>query len=356
MDFFRFLIYPSYSITLVFAPVGGFESVTKALERLNEELGVNILYDKTVTAIEESGVHVVNTESTESSSPKNKDTNPNKEFLSADLIVVNADLPYAATSLIQTKNVTEQEAAAKFDWDDSFTYSSGVISFHWSINKSLDDLNTHNVFLMAGSKSQAELSWNILRTNTGNVEGDMPFNFYVHRASKTDPSAAPPGCDSIMVLVPCKTLLRDPECANLPRREAIEKYKEQFTQDVVNETKKAVFKRLAAIDSLKDLENHILDEVVDTPATWSDQFNVAAGTPFALSHGFAQLSLARPEQVSASIRNVLFCGASTRPGNGVPLVLIGAEQVAQKAVKQLREQAKQEVEELERREEERLII
>ena len=300
---------------------------------MNEELGVNILCDKTVTAIEESGVHVVNTGSTESSSLKDKDTNPSKEFLSADLIVVNADLPYAATSLIQSKNVTEREAIAKFDWDDSFTYSSGVISFHWSINKSLDDLNTHNVFLMAGSKSQAELSWNILRTNTGNVEGDVPFNFYVHRASKTDPSAAPPDCDSIMVLVPCKTLLRDPECANLPRRE-------QFTQDVVNETKQAVFKRLAAIDSLKDLENHILDEVVDTPATWSDQFNVAAGTPFALSHGFAQLSLARPGQVSASIPNVLFCGASTRPGNGVPLVLIGAKQVAQKAVKQLREQAK----------------
>lgn len=294
---------------------------------------MNILCDKTVTAIEESGVHVVNTGSTESSSLKDKDTNPSKEFLSADLIVVNADLPYAATSLIQSKNVTEREAIAKFDWDDSFTYSSGVISFHWSINKSLDDLNTHNVFLMAGSKSQAELSWNILRTNTGNVEGDVPFNFYVHRASKTDPSAAPPDCDSIMVLVPCKTLLRDPECANLPRRE-------QFTQDVVNETKQAVFKRLAAIDSLKDLENHILDEVVDTPATWSDQFNVAAGTPFALSHGFAQLSLARPGQVSASIPNVLFCGASTRPGNGVPLVLIGAKQVAQKAVKQLREQAK----------------
>ena len=31
--------------------------------------------------------------------------------------------------------------------------------------------------------------------------------------------------------------------------------------------------------------------------------------------------------------NVLYCGASTRPGNGVPLVLIGAEQVAKKAIK-----------------------
>ena len=51
---------------------------------------------------------------------------------------------------------------------------------------------------------------------------------------------------------------------------------------------------------------------------------------FKLSHGFGQLSLTRPSQQS-TMENVLFVGASTRPGNGVPLVLLGAEQVAEKA-------------------------
>lgn len=200
---------------------------------------------------------------------------------------------------------------------------------------------------MAGSQSLAESSWAVLRTNSGQVEENVPFNFYVHRASKTDPSAAPTGCDSIMVLVPCKTLLRDPECAKLPRSDAMKKYKEQFSDQVVEKARRAVLQRLAAIESLKDIEQWILDEVVDTPATWSDQFNVAAGTPFALSHGFAQLSLTRPGPASAAstIPNVLFCGASTRPGNGVPLVLIGSQQVAQKAVKKLLEQEKQEQQE-----------
>jgi len=31
----------------------------------------------------------------------------------------------------------------------------------------------------------------------------------------------------------------------------------------------------------------------------------------------------------------MFCGASARPGNGVPLVLIGAKQVAEKATRRL---------------------
>jgi len=60
------------------------------------------------------------------------------------------------------------------------------------------------------------------------------------------------------------------------------------------------------------------------------------------SHGFAQLSLARPGPESSGLPNVLYCGASTRPGNGVPLVLIGAKQVAKKAIQSLRRQNVQE--------------
>ena len=62
---------------------------------------------------------------------------------------------------------------------------------------------------------------------------------------------------------------------------------------------------------------------------------------FAKSHGFAQLSLTRPGPRSSGVPNVLFCGASTRPGNGVPLVLIGAKQVAAEAMKVLDEQTQE---------------
>ena len=253
---------------IVFAPIGGFEAVSKSLENLAKEKGVQFEFGKMVTGVTERGVHMRNADGS-------------TEFVEADLTIVNADLPYATKSLILPKG-QEPDVEPKFDWDDSFSYSSGVISFHWSIDKTLDDLNTHNVFMVAGSHSQAEASWKILRSNQGDVDETTPFNFYVHRASKTDPTAAPNGCDSIMVLVPCRTLLRDAECANLPRDEAMKKYKEQFSTEVVSEAKQAVLKRLAAIESLQNLESHIVDEVVDTPATWAEQFHLAAGTPFAL--------------------------------------------------------------------------
>jgi phytoene desaturase (3,4-didehydrolycopene-forming) len=327
--------------------------VSNALEKLAKELGVEIECGKTVTQVQSDGVWICETEEPDK-----------KDFIRADLIVINADLPYATASILPNDQSPTREEP-HFDWDESFSFSSGVISFHWSIDKPLEDLNTHNVFMVAGSRSQAQASWQVLRTNHANLDVDVPFNFYVHRASKTDPTAAPPGCDSIMVLVPCQTLLRDAECASLTRDEAMARYKEQFSGDVISKARQAVLKRLAAFDSLQDLEKHILDEVVDTPATWSDQFNLAAGAPFALvrnllyhcivgvvvdstsrairfsllvfrflsqSHGFSQLSLTRPGPASSGIRNVLFCGASSRPGNGVPLVLIGAKQVAEKVV------------------------
>lgn len=224
-----------------------------------------------VTSVQSDGVFIQSDEDEAKSPPT---------FLPSDLTIINADLPYATKSLLETKSSPSE---AIFDWDDQFTFSSGVIAFHWSIDKVLEDLNTHNVFLMGGSRSQAEASWQILRENQGEtLSPQTPFNFYVHRPTGTDPTAAPAGCDSIMVLVPCRTLQRDAEAKMLSREKALELYQAQFPPEVIDQARRAVLERLGAVESLQDLESHIVDEVVDTPATWADQFHLGAGTPFAL--------------------------------------------------------------------------
>ena len=108
-------------------------------------------------------------------------------------------------------------------------------------------------------------------------------------------------------------------------------YAKQFDKRRIDQIREAVLGRMAAIESLRELHSLIVDEVYDTPATYADWYNVAAGTPFALSHGLMQLSFLRPGPVSAELSNVLFAGASSKPGNGVPLVLTGAKLVAEEA-------------------------
>jgi phytoene desaturase (3,4-didehydrolycopene-forming) len=143
------------------------------------------------------------------------------------------------------------------------------------------------------------------------------------------------GHDAILVLVPCETLQRDQQASRLPRDDAISAYARQFDTARIGLVREAVLHRLAAIESLRDLKEWIVHEVVDTPATYADKYNVAAGSPFALSHGLGQLSVARPGAQVTAFPNVLHVGASARPGNGVPLVLIGAKLVADLAGRML---------------------
>jgi phytoene desaturase (3,4-didehydrolycopene-forming) len=131
-------------------------------------------------------------------------------------------------------------------------------------------------------------------------------------------------------------LTREPAYQNLPRDEAIQNYKHQFTDDLIQSVKGAVLQRLGAIKSLRNLESHIIGELVDTPATYADHYNLAAGTPFGLSHGLGQLSLTRPGPAFLPVKNTVAVGASARPGNGVPLVLVGAKISSELAIKKLR--------------------
>jgi len=175
-------LHPTNEKCGVFAPVGGFQSITSAFEILALEFGVSIEYGKTVTTITEEGVCYVDSLK-ENSSPG---------FIAADLVVVNADLPYAKKTLLGRDSTPDK---SRFDWDDSFRFSSGVVAFHWSVSKPLSDLNTHNVFMVAGSRTEAEDSWSALRDEQSSRGSDWTnsgdFNFYVHRPSQSDPTAAP---------------------------------------------------------------------------------------------------------------------------------------------------------------------
>ena len=67
----------------------------------------------------------------------------------------------------------------------------------------------------------------------------------------------------------------------------------------------------------------------------ANQYALRRGAVFGLSHNLAQLSLLRPARRHPGARGLHWVGASTRPGNGVPLVLIGAELAAAEALQDL---------------------
>lgn len=84
---------------------------------------------------------------------------------------------------------------------------------------------------------------------------------------------------------------------------------------------------------LGDVGSAIQHESVTGPPAWEAAHGLRHGAAFGLSHGLDQLSLFRPANKDAKISGLYFVGASTRPGNGVPLCLIGAKLTAQRILK-----------------------
>lgn len=175
--------------------------------------------------------------------------------------------------------------------------------------------------LFVHATDQFEASWRRARTPQ---DLQQHPNFYVHVPTKTDPSAAPrPGCESVMVLLPV---------ANLQERGGDDDYR-----PLIAAGREAVLNTLAAA-GVGDLGPHIVSELVIDPVEWDRRYALQHGAAFGMSHGLDQLAMLRPGCADEKVRGLYFVGASSRPGNGVPLVMLGAGTAARRIVADLKQQ------------------
>jgi phytoene desaturase len=130
----------------------------------------------------------------------------------------------------------------------------------------------------------------------------------VTRPTASDASLAPAGRDLLYVLAPAPNLSR----SGIDWSRTSAPY-----ADALLETVQA---RLGVGDDAELLH-------VDTPADWARQ-GMAAGSPFALAHTFAQTGPFRPANLVRGIENVVLAGSSTVPGVGVPTTLISGRLAA----------------------------
>ena len=77
------------------------------------------------------------------------------------------------------------------------------------------------------------------------------------------------------------------------------------------------------------LPDEVVTEELVTPLEWQAQ-GMAAGTPFALAHTFAQTGPFRPANVERRLPGLFFAGSGTVPGVGVPMVLISGKLAAER--------------------------
>jgi phytoene desaturase (3,4-didehydrolycopene-forming) len=236
---------------------------------------------------------------------------PSKAPLTADVVVCNADLAYAYNNLLPatsfSRSLLKKEA------------SCSSISFYWSLDRQIPELSAHNIFLAEDYKESFD---SIFKQH---LIPDEP-SFYVNVPSRVDPSAAPEGCDSIVILVPVGHLESDSTDSHKGS-----KHTKGLTQDwdgMVASARETVIKTMEARLGIS-LGPHIIDEYINTPPTWKSAFNLDRGAILGLSHSFFNVLSFRPKTKHRSIEDLYFVGASTHPGTGVPIVLAGAKLVTE---------------------------
>jgi phytoene desaturase len=269
--------------------MGGFRALAKGLMRCAQDLGVQF---RMSSPVDEVLVHQGEVKGVRLTSG---------ETLLADVVVVNADLPYAAQRLIPerwrsgTSLSNERLQKAK--------YSCSTFMLYLGLDRKYE-LPHHLIYL---SNSARRTDREALEDRVADLE-DPPF--YALNPQATDPTGAPSGHSTMYVLVPTPN-------TNGPH---------DFRRIEAELTTK-VPRWLAKVGA-KDVAQHIVEQRAFTAETWRDEFNVFRGAVFNLSHTWLQLGPLRPKVKSPHVRGLFWVGGGTHPGSGLLTIMESANIVA----------------------------
>lgn len=237
--------------------------------------------------------------------------------LTADVVICNADLSYAYNNLLPASTFARSLLKRKA--------SCSSISFYWALDRQFPELTAHNIFLAEDYKESFD---SIFKKH---LIPDQP-SFYVNVPSRVDPSAAPAGCDSIVVLVPVGHL--QDSATNTHKGSQATNGLTQDWDTMVATARTTILNTIETRLHIS-LANHIIKEEINTPPSWKEAFNLDRGAILGLSHSFFNVLSFRPKTKHNSIDGMYFVGASTHPGTGVPIVLAGAKLVAEQVLEGL---------------------
>jgi phytoene desaturase len=224
----------------------------------------------------------------------------------ADILLANADLPYVYQNLLPQDGMARALARKRF--------SCSAISFFWGIDKTYRDLGPHTLFLVDD-----------YRENFKHIDREvsLPANpiLYIHAPARLDSSMAPPGQDTLTVIIPVRHLSENGE-------------QDQTWDELRELARQHVFRRLRTL-GITDIENHIKFEETYTPSIWRKRYNLVKGSTHGLSHRLTQMAYFRPSNRHPRYKNLYFVGASTHPGTGIPTAMVSGRLVSQRIMDDL---------------------
>ncbi|EMF0508597.1 phytoene desaturase [Enterococcus hirae] len=265
---------------------GGMYTLATSLARLFEELGGKIVYETSVDEI------LIDNKIA-------KGIRIGKEQVMADAIVCGADFPYAMKELIPDERKRGKYTNKKIA---KFEYSCSCFLMYLGLDKKYPEEHLHSIYFAEDFKQNVDDLF-----ERGKLPDDP--SFYLYRPSLMDDSLAPEGQEGLYVLVPVPEL---------------SKY-EKWTEQTMQAYRQKIIRLLKEKTIFKDIDEHIVSETLITPKDFSERFNAYNGATFGLKPTLKQSNYYRPHNKFSAAENLYFCGSSTHPGAGVPIVMQSAK-------------------------------
>ena len=264
--------------------VGGTTALVAALVRLAEEQGVRFHFGQRVTSIEIEDGHATGVRLA------------NGSQVSGSCVVANADAPALYRQLVPEK--------WRKKWTDDrvegLKFSMGLFVLYLGVRKSFPELAHHTVLL---GERYKELLEEIFE---GNLISD-DLSLYLHAPTRTDPTLAPEGCESLYVLAPVPNLRAGIDWSREAGR-LEERILDILETSVCPEIREGL-----------EVRFHV------TPEHFRDKLLTHHGTGFSIQPTLLQSAWFRFHNRSEDVRGLYLVGAGTHPGAGLPGVLCSAK-------------------------------
>ena len=264
--------------------LGGTGNIINGLEKLMNEVGIELIKGHEVTSIISSNDKIEGVRLN------------NQKQIKADNVICNADPP-----AVYEKLLTKKKISPLFQWKQKrMEYSMGLFVYYFGTKKTYNDVEHHTIKF--GDKYKEHLN-DIFNKKKLNED----ISYYLHRPSATDKSMAPKDHDCFYVLVP------------VPNNQskinwAVEG--DKMKDLIIDKMEKAL---------LPNLRENIVEDFYLTPDYFENELNTKHGSGFSIQPKFTQSAYFRFHNKSEICEGLYFVGAGTHPGAGVPGVLSSAK-------------------------------